>query len=226
MIFPKTETKLIIGLISMVETVSSLTMVIAFSVRWLPHLFSLYFSIIWGQLFPFLEPIVELREYPYVCYSLHRYAIFAERDSSLQRFQNVKSMMGAFFVAVFHVYRSNHLVQATVCSMISSGLYDCLWQSKILPVTNFLVRLTSYSLLATLQLYVVRTTSKKMAETRCFLLSLGMNKAIENRLIAIQKINRFNKRITILFVLAPAIKLLRDGGLHVWSIFVIIPISG
>ena len=77
----------------------------------------------------------------------------------------------------------------------------CMWRCNIITMTTFAARLFSFVLMASLQAFIVRSTIKIMAESKRFLLSLTRNEQIENRLLTISTMNRFNVKLSIILAL-------------------------
>ena len=211
-VFPKIETKVIIGLFTFVESVTSLSSSIGLAV---PYLFSNDFTFSFNSLITLLEPMSSIQPYLYLTYSIHRYAVIAEIESCFKYFQSVTCIFGLFFAAVIMEYGMNEEVQITLCRYNLNdwtGL-GCrsLMYSGIALVSNLVARLISFFSLASLQIYIFRTTSVKMEESKKFLSALAWNSGIERRLISVKKINRFNRQITFLFLTALLTKLFCQG---------------
>lgn len=205
LVYPKKETKCILALISISQMINSaLFLSLAFS-RWL----SLEHHLKLLKVSAYLEPLAEVNQYLYFCYSLHRYAIVFDQDSQFTFFRDMPSILLSAFLSVIVTYASSLIRILWLVMKPFCFCEGCTWRCQALFTTSFAVRFTITLLLIGLQIYTVRRTIKKLAETKQFLCSLPRSDKIDNRLLALPRINRFNIKLSVLYILPMSFKVLR-----------------
>lgn len=209
--YPKITTKCLFCLISISKLFDSSFTLVSLAVRWTPWFDSHKLAITWFIWAPYLEPLVEFHSYMYIFYSIHSYAVIADKDSFFQTFQSIKGLIGYSVFALIMIYACNvNHFSRCVC------FEDCDMMCKIIPITDIVLKTSSLIVRISLQFYIVRSTFKIMAATEKFLCKMSMSQTIVQRLIILKRIKRFNIQLTVLMILLPGSRLLRKvifGGI-------------
>ena len=151
-----------------------------------------------------------MNQYLYVSYSIHRYAVIVDRESIFARFKEMPAILWSAFLSLIVTYGVNlenffSRILFPLCLCMG-----CMWRCRIIVMVTFTAKLLISTLLASLQVFIVKSTCRKMAESKRFLLSLTRNEQIENRLLAISRMNRFNVKISIISAFPPSFNALHQ----------------
>ena len=200
--FPKKETKFFLCLMSLIEMIASTIALIQIVDRWVPRW---RMHLIWATAQTYLYPLLELRLFAYICYSLHRFTVIVAEENPIKRFLSVRFVAAIFPIALILAYGMNlediALQEGCFCE------HDCVWKCRIPMTVGLILRLITHALVFAMQFFVHKSTTRRLAESERFLTTLTTTVQIKTRLILIRKLSSFNKRMTILLVLPPMIKL-------------------
>ena len=136
---------------------------------------------------------------------LHRFTVIVEEENPIKRFLSVRFVAAIFPIALILAYGMNlgdvALQEGCFCE------HDCVWKCRIPMTVGFVLRLITLGLAVATQFFAYKSTTRRLAESERFLTTLTTTVQIKTRLILIRKLSSFNKRMTILLVLPPMIKL-------------------
>ena len=219
-VLPHRTTRIILGFICWLNIVWSLENIVHCSVTFFPMEEledRLQLTKILSMIESILNPLYASIQKLYVVYSIHRYAIIT---SKAIMFTNPIWMILFLVFALSFVYatESLHILDEYFYTDTKNLIKGFKAFSGVLFIGHSVLKLLLDAFCTSVHVFVLRSITKTLTESKNFLRSLNPTKNIKQRLMAISGILKFNRVLLFLQVVVPLFQVIKSTS-GMWVVY-------